>query len=265
MSIREDRIEMRRIIQQRRREQTLHWIQETKDMRRKFFPFGSSMIALGLALLTFRIIIALFYTEIASGNIQKNSLIGPIEVSSKSLYNLSIEHRLSRKSNNWCTLSMLLLDEHKNYITGASKDLYYEPLYIDESAEYSIVIKEPGTYYFNISPKYSKKESKNNFKISLNKIHLGSNYLTILGIVFISIGALTIVFLFHDLTLTDYFPPMNSEYSKKTFKILLIGSAVILSGFIFSGMTYKGYAGSSSIYDAPSVMFDNDDTHYFGR
>jgi hypothetical protein len=79
------------------------------------------------------------------------------------------------------------------------------------------------------------------------------------------LGVVLLVYLFHDQSLTDYIPSIDSEYSKRIFKPFLIGGAIILIAFIVSGITYTGYAGSSSIHDAPSSMFGNDDTHYFGK
>ena len=146
---------MRRIILNRRREQRTAAINDSNALRTKYLPHVISLFAIGITIMVFRIVFATFSSEISSGNIKNNEIIGPVEVSGTSLYNLSVEHNLNRYSNNWCSLSMLLLDENKNYITGASKDLYYERdrdgSYSESNAEYSIVIKKPGIYYFTIN------------------------------------------------------------------------------------------------------------------
>ena len=261
---------MRRIILNRRREQRNAAINNSEASRTKYLPHVISLFSIGIALMVFRIVFVIFSSEISSGNVHSNEIIGPIEVSGKSLYKISVEHQLNRFSNNWCSLSMLLLDENKNYITGASKDLYYERdrdgSYSESNAEYSIVIKKPGTYYFTINSKYSKNKSRSGgIKMKLNKVYLGTNYLTNFGIAFIVLGGFLALYLFHDWEITEYIPPMSSKYSSSIYKKFLFAGAIILLVFIYSGITYDGYAGTNSIYDAPSSMFSNDDNHYFGR
>ena len=262
--------QMRRIILNRRREQRNAAINDSNALRTKYLPHVISLFAIGITIMVFRIVFATFSSEISSGNIKNNEIIGPVEVSGTSLYKLSVEHNLNRYSNNWCSLSMLLLDENKNYITGASKDLYYERdrdgSYSESNAEYSIVIKKPGIYYFTINSKYSKNESRSGFiKMRLNKVYLGTNYLTNFAIALIVLGGFLILYLFHDWEITEYIPPISSKYSSSIYKKFLFAGAIILLVFIYSGITYDGYAGTNSIYDAPSSMFSNNNNHYFGR
>ena len=261
---------MRRTILQNRRERSNAAIQESNDLRKKYLPHGISLILIGLSLFIFQIVVTGLSSEISSGNVHNNEMIGPIEVSSKSLYNLSIEHDVSKYSNNWCNLSMLLLDENKNYITGASKDLYYERdrdgSYSENKANYSIVIKKPGTYYFTINAKYSKSESRSGFiKMSLDKVYFGTNNLKTVGITSIILGVLLILYLFTDWEITEFIPPLTGKYPISIYKKFIIGGGLLIAAFIYSGITYSGYAGTNSIYDAPSSMFNNDDNHYFGR
>jgi len=263
---------MRRIILNRRREQRNAAINDSNALRTKYLPHVISLFAIGITIMVFRIVFATFSSEISSGNIKNNEIIGPVEVNGTSLYNLSVEHNLNRYSNNWCSLSMLLLDENKNYITGASKDLYYERdrdgSYSESNAEYSIVIKKPGIYYFTINSKYSKNENESRsgfIKMRLNKVYLGTNYLTNFAIALIVLGGFLILYLFHDWEITEYIPPMSSKYSSSIYKKFLFAGAIILLVFIYSGITYDGYAGTNSIYDAPSSMFSNNNNHYFGR
>ena len=265
----EERNAMRRIIQQRKREQTAAWIQEAKEQRTKYLPYAISLITMGFALLLFKVLVSIFSSGIYDGSVQKNSLIGPVEVSGKTLYKLKVTHNLNRVRNNWCRISMFLLDENKNYIAGAAKDLYYERdrdnSYKESNAAYSVVIEKPGTYYFTIVPKYSRNENPGRIVVNLSKVHLGTIYLKTVGITTIILGIILIFYLYSDRELTKYVPPMISDYSIGIFKKFAIALGVLIVLFLYTGFTYKGYAGSSSIHDAPSGMFNNNDTNYFGK
>ena len=112
---------MRRVILENRREQRNTAIQQSNDLRKKYLPHGISLILIGLSLFIFQILVTGLSSEISSGNVHNNEMIGPIEISSKSLYNLSVEHDVSKYSNNWCNLSMLLLDENKTILLEPQK------------------------------------------------------------------------------------------------------------------------------------------------
>jgi hypothetical protein len=269
MRVREDPVARRNRILKFRQDELKRWIKEANDVRTKYLPYAISLIVLGLLLLTFRVTTSILSSEISSGNIKNNSLIGPIEVNQKGLFKLSVQHPLNSFKNNLCTISMLLLDENGNYLTGATRDIYYERdsygTYSESNAEYSIVINKEGTYYFAIVPKYSRKLQQGSIHYSLNNVFSGSILITTIGIVFIAIGGLMILFFYSTRTITKYIPPINSVYSIKIFKRCTLVGAIILISFFYSGLTFKGYAGSSSIYDAPSSMFSNNKTIYFGR
>lgn len=262
---------MRRIILNRRKAQRIKAIERSKNLREKYLPYCISLVLIGILLIISRILVSALSIEITSGNVHRNEIIGPVEVREKSLYNFAVEHKLNRSSNNWCSLSILLLDENKNYISGATKDLYYERdyegSYSESNAEYSIVIKQPGTYFFTIDTKYSKSgiNSYRLIKMHLNKIYLGTNYLMIFGIASFVIGSLLTLYVFSDWELTKYIPKISSEYSASIYKKFIFIGVIIFLTFVYSGITFSGYAGANSIHDAPNSRFNNDNNHYFGR
>jgi len=198
----------------------------------------------------------------------EESIVGPFKVEKTNLYTISVHHNL-RINREWCNMKLLLLDENKNYVSGAQKDLYYERdsegVYSESEVTASFVINETGLYYFQVIPEYSNNSTVHgNIACEITSQSLGTNYSLGFGIFFLVIGTGLFVNLFSDYEITNYQPELFSVRGKKIFSIFSIIAVVIITYFIFSGITYQGYAGKSGFQDAPSSWYSNRDVHYFG-
>tara|TARA_B110000259_G_scaffold47942_1_gene55942 strand:+ start:5845 stop:6651 length:807 start_codon:yes stop_codon:yes gene_type:complete len=252
----------------KRKQAKLKHEKSSNESRNNSFPIAISFVSTGLFLLVLWGIFGLFSTTILKGDIiNKGGIIGPIEVSSSELHDLKIDYSIKNTGSLWCSLSVLLLDENKNVITGSNKDLYYESGFYetneDSQMEYEVFIEEPGIYYYQLLPQHQKGHF--NFKkiqYSLNHQFVGNNLLFVFGIIILVIGALYCATIFFDWELSSYIPNLKSKQSITLIKQASLVFVPLLILFVIISFFKVGYA---DFKHCPSNYFNNNHTHYFGK
>ena len=237
-----------------------------KEFRKKYYPPAIVIIRVGIALLALRLVFGFVGWTVDSGKLNSDNIIGPITVEVGGLYELDVEKDLSGR-NQWCSVTVLLLDSNKNYLTGGTKDLYYEKdgyneEYRDERLNYTLVIPEEGVYYYKVIPIYSNKLIDKTLRYKLSKKMIGSNYFLIIGFIVLGIGLVWYKLVLFNDEYTSFKPKLDPVYMKRYSIVLIVPIAVY---FLIAGLTYQGYGGKSGFDDAPSSWFSNDDTKYFGK
>ncbi|MFT6746597.1 MAG: hypothetical protein ACJAZ2_000938 [Glaciecola sp.] len=268
MLTKEQRENLKRKNTQRRKALREEQTKDAIEYRKKNYPIAISILSTALLLLLIRIIITTLSSEVSSGEIpNKGGVIGPFEMSSSELHRLDIDYSL-KSTAKWCSLTVLLLDENKNLVTGANKDLYFEkdyegPTYEENDMEYSLIVNEAGTYYFQFITDHSSKNTPSrNIRYKLKHHLFGFNFLLSVGLVFLGVGGVFMWYVLADSELTSFKPKLNSELSILRFKKALIFIGPIVGLLILTSLFKVGYADTENV---PSTFFRNGDTHYFGK
>lgn len=254
---------------ERRKKIRMKQVKEAIQCRDNHFPIAVSIIAFGLILILLRILIGVSSSEITTGQASNmGEIIGPFEIESSELQSLDIDYNLKTLGSKWCAVSVLLLDKNKNYVTGCTKDLFYErdvwgDVYEESDMEYLIEIDKPGTYYYQFITKHQNPNFRlGKIKYDLGKKSFGINYFTTFGIIILVIGIPYLIWTVMDWELTPYLPEMKSPKSKKKIKTVAIILTPIVVLLILMSVFKVGYA---DLQNAPSSNFDHNDTHYFGK
>lgn len=263
--------EKKRKAAERRKKIRMRQIQEAIKCRDKHLPSAIAILAVGVFLILFRLFIGVLSSEIESGNVSnQGGTIGPLKIESSEFHELNIEYNLRGLNSKWCSLDVMILDENKNYVSGATKDVYHEvdgwgETYHEEDMKYIVEINKPGTYYYQLIPNHSNKKKfvrSSQIKYRLNKLSFGRNFMTFFGILLLIIGGLYLGWTLLDWELTPYLPDLRSEVSKDKFKLIacILGPLVII---ILTCSVFKiGYADLENV---PSSYFSDDNTTYFGK
>lgn len=260
--------ERKRRAAERRKKIRMKQVKEAIQCRDKHFPIAVSIISFGVILILLRVLIGFASSEIERGEISnKGGIIGPFEVTSSQLQVVDLEYKMNYCNSKWTTLSILLLDQNKNYLTGGEKDLYrvreWGSLYSDEEMTYLLNINKPGTYYYQFVNKHKNDKFRSSpMTYSLGSKSLGINYFTTFGIIILVIGIPYLIWTVMDWELTPYLPEMKSPKSKKKIKTVAIVLTPIVVLLILMSVFKVGYA---DLQNAPSSNFDHNDTHYFGK
>jgi len=239
--------------------------QKTIAFREQNVPIAVVVVLLGISLIVLKSLITFTSPSIISGDISnEGGLIGPIEANFSELQSLSLQYNLPRTSNKWCSVTTLLLDENKNFICGANKDLFYERdldgTYSEFHMRYDIDITEYGKYYYQIITKHSKADHlPQSIHFDLSHQFLGTTFLYSYGIVFLIAGTL---YIFFDGEVTRKIPDLTNAKSKDIMIKWAKKLAPLVLIFILLSLFDVGYADSEN---APASYFINDDTHYFGK
>jgi len=242
--------------------------QKTIAFREQNVPIALVVVLLGISLIVLKSLITFTSPSIISGDISnEGGLIGPIEANSSELQSLSLQYNLPRTNNKWCSVTALILDENKNFICGASKDLFYERdldgTYSEFHMRYDIDITDSGKYYYQIITKHSRADHlPQKIHFDLSHQFLGTNFLYSYGIIFLIAGALYIFYIFFDDEVTRTIPDLTNAKSKDIMLKWAKKLAPLVLIFILLGLFDVGYADSEN---APASYFMNDDTHYFGK
>ncbi len=254
---------------ERRKKIRMKQVQEAIQCRDKHFPLGISLISFGIIFIFLRILIGSYSTDITNGEIANTGgILGPFETTSPKLQALKIEYNLKGLGSKWCNLSILLLDENKNYLTGCNKDLYHEvDMWGDssheEDMEYLLNINNPGTYYYQFITKHQQP----NFRLgqihyNLSEKGFGVNYFSSFAILLLVVGIPYLIWTIKDWELTSYLPELKSAKSKKKIKTVSIYLIPLVVVIVLMSLFKIGYA---DLQNAPSSNFDHKDTHYFGK
>jgi hypothetical protein len=241
---------------------------EAVAYRNNNFPIAISILSAGVLLLLLRIIFGSLSSDMSSGTLNENGgLIGPFETTSSQLHSLHLKYDIKHARTRWCSVSILLLDENKNVITGANKDLYYESdsegSYKEDRMHYGLIVDQPGTYYYQVIPEYQKNSTpKKQFDYQLRHHYFGSNFLFPASLLILLAGAIYMAYIFLDYELTKYIPSLKTELSIKQIKKSLVILIPIILFFMITSFFRMGYADTENV---PSTFFSNGDTHYFGK
>ena len=135
------------------------------NYRTKNLPSAITILAVGILLIISQITLSSLTTQIDSGFIpNKGGIIGPFEINNSHIQNLSLEYPVNLSRNKWCSVTVLLLDKNKNYITGCNKDLFYEStfgtVYSDTKMVYKLKVEQEGTYYYQILTQHPNQTFK---------------------------------------------------------------------------------------------------------
>lgn len=263
--------ERKKKVSERRKKIRMLQIREAIQCRDAHFPPAVAILSIGVFFLFFRLFIGFLSSEIESGKISnQGGIIGPLNIESSELHELNLTYNLRGLNSKWCALDLMVLDENKNYVSGATKDLYYEvdgwgDAYQEDAMEYSVEITKPGTYYYQLVPNHSNKEKfvrKSVINYELNELSLGRNFVLFLGILLTISGALYFSWTVLDWELTPYLPDLKSNLSKNKFQriVLILGPVVFL--ILTFSILKIGYA---DLENAPSSYFSADNTIYFGK
>jgi hypothetical protein len=256
---------------ERRKKIRMFQIKEAIQSRDTHLPLATAILSFGVFLILFRLLIGFLSFEIESGKISnRGGIIGPIKIESSEFHELKLNYNLRGLNSKWCAIDVLILDENKNYVSGAAKDLYYEldgwgNVYQEDAMNYSVEISNPGTYYYQLVPNHSNKSKylgKSIINYELNKLSLGRSFVLFFGILLTISGALYLSWTILDWELTPYLPNLKSDLSKNKFKLvaLVLGPVVLL---IITCSIFK--IGSADLENAPSSYFSADNTIYFGK
>ena len=241
---------------------------EAIKYRKRHYPVALSIIGLGVLLILFRVLFASISSTVSSGEISnKGVCLGPISMKEGALYSLSVDYSLKRTAV-WCSLTTLLLDENKNYLTGANKDLYYEKdlegnVYQESQMMYSVIANKTGDHYYQFIPQHPKYQIPNKkIRYELKHHFLGFNWLLYFGLLVCGIGFSYMWYVFADRELTTFKPKLNSPQSIELFKKCLMFMLPILVLLLLVNLFKMGYADTEN---APPSYFGNEGTHYFGK